>query len=454
MYGKKRGKSALIGRKTAVYRKKVPLSCYTFVMDIVVSHESALEYWRWYFYLHGNEKNTDFTKQRRKNTPISAPNRATILDVAPSGLSYPLNIIVGHKNAKRYSTTFQTREYTGPTPDGCFVNIGDGLAVSAPPFCFFQMASELQLIKLIELGLELCGTYSLPAISGHGNERSSGHGNERSCGQSNEHSNGHGNERGNGQSNEHSNKKATAGDGLRGNKIETAGKGLPGHEEGISDDIIHGDKELVIDRSLYNRWEEDVDNTLYGNGGEETADDNLYGHPPLTSVKALKNLAARMEGVNGQKNANRALRYIADGSGSPMETILFMLLTLPHKLGGYGLPAPELNKRIDMAKASKSRSGKPYYILDLFWPKAGLAVEYDSDSYHTGADRIARDAKKRLDLKARDITVITVTSGQVRSVTEFERIAKLISRNLHGRLRFKNPGQFLKARRELRNLLL
>ncbi|MCL1896343.1 MAG: endonuclease domain-containing protein [Clostridiales bacterium] len=410
-------------------------------MDIVISHESALEYWRWYFYLHGNEKNTDFTKQRRKNTPISAPNRATILDVAPSELSYPINMIVGSQNAKRKSEIVHTRVYTGPTPDGCFTNIGNGLAVSTPPFCFFQMAVELPLVKLIELGLELCGTYSLPALSGQNNEHS------------------------NGQSNEHSNKKEIAGDGLRGNreeiagdglrgnKKETAGKGLPGHEEWIPDEIIHGDKELVIDRSLYNRWKEDVDKTLYGNG-EETADDNLYGHPPLTNVKALKNLAGRMEGVNGQKNANRALRYIADGSGSPMETILFMLLTLPHQLGGYGLPAPVLNKRIDMAKAGISRSGKPYYVLDLFWPKAKLAIEYDSDSYHTGADRIARDAKKRSDLKARGITVITVTSGQVRSATEFERIAKLISRNLHGRLRFKNPGQFLKARRELRNLLL
>ena len=76
-----------------------------------------------------------------------------------------------------------------------------------------------------------------------------------------------------------------------------------------------------------------------------------------------------------------------------------------------------------------------------------------SDYYHTGADRIASDSKKRLALAALGITVITVTNSQVRSSIEFESIAKLIAGKLHKQLRCKNP-QSLKARRELRSLLL
>ena len=34
--------------------------------------------------------------------------------------------------------------------------------VSSPEFCFLQMASQLSLVRLIMLGYELCGKYSLP----------------------------------------------------------------------------------------------------------------------------------------------------------------------------------------------------------------------------------------------------------------------------------------------------
>ena len=51
--------------------------------------------------------------------------------------------------------------FTMPMPDGCFVVVDEGINVASPEFCFLQMARELDLIELIELGYELCGTYSL-----------------------------------------------------------------------------------------------------------------------------------------------------------------------------------------------------------------------------------------------------------------------------------------------------
>ena len=372
-------------------------------MEIIISHKSALEYWR----SHRKEKIADFARQRRKSLPDSLPSIAYICEKAPSELSYPLCLTVSSQNVKWKSTVFQTHVHTGVVPDGCFVSIGDGLAVSAPAFCFFQMASELPLIKLIELGFELCGTYSLPVI----NDSCDRQRNDRGDRQRNGRGDNHGNE--------------------RSNRVE------------IADEYLFGQRELIVAHGLYSH-------------GDRIVDNNLYGHPRLTSTKAITTLTARMEGVNGRKKASRALRYIANGSGSPMETILFMLLTLPHKLGGYGLPAPELNWRIDTVDSakSKSRTGKNYYVCDLFWPDADIAVEYDSDFYHTGADRLAKDSRKRLALAEQGITVITVTSGQVRNPIEFERIAKLIAENLQKRLQYRNPQQFLKAKRELRSLLL
>ena len=320
-------------------------------MDIIITHESALEYWR----LHSSVKINDAARLRRKNPPVSLPGISEIRDKAPSGLTYPLNLMVGEANAKRKSKVVNSHVYTGPTPGGSFIGIGDGVAVCAPQFCFFQMAGELPLIKLIELGLELCGTYSKPPIDEY-------------------------------------------------------------------------------------------------DPGAEGPDKTVYNHLPLTNVQALKNYTARMEGVKGHKNAVKALRYIADGSGSPMETTLFMLLTVPYKHGGYGLPAPELNKRIEITTTYNNKPRKTYYVCDLFWEQAGFAIEYDSDFYHASTDRIARDAKRRFDLAAHGIIAIAVTSKQIRNTLELENLAKLVAKKSGRQLRYKTP-QFQEKQRELRNLL-
>ena len=326
-------------------------------MDMILSHKSALEYWR----LYGYSKINYSVRQRLNGFPVDVPKYSKVRGELPTGLSLPINYVVGSQSAKRKSRLVYARVHTGPIPEGCIFDIGGGLSVSSPPLCFFQMACELPLVKLIELGLELCGTYSLPAVNDY-------------------------------------------------------------------------------------------------SPGTENVDKTRYDRPKLTEIKTLKAFTARMKEAGGQKKASRALRYIADGSGSPMETIMIMLLTLPYKLGGYGLTMPGLNKRIEPKNkikggADKDRSRNPNYKCDLFWPKAKLAIEYDSDFYHTGADRIASDSKKRFDLMALGITVVSVTSRQLRSKGEFENIARLVARKLGKRLQHKNP-QFSEANRKLRSLLL
>jgi len=329
-------------------RKKIARSLYPCGIEAVLSNESALEYWR----LHRDEKINDNSRLRRSSAPISLPHHpdTSIYDAVLSGLTEPFIIIIGSQFARRKTTIFRPRVYTGATPDGCFISIGGGLAVSSPQFCFFQMAAELSLIKLIELGFELCGAYSLP---------------------------------------------------------------VP----------VEGDA--------------------------------LYDHTPLTGTQALKAFTARMEGVKGKKNALRALRYIANGSGSPMETKLVMLLTLPHQLGGFALPMPVLNKRINLSKADKQRlriSRKAYFKCDLLWPDEGVAVEYDSDAHHSDANRLAADSERRFDLNVIGIDPVTVTRKQLMNPVTFERIARQISKKMGRRWR-PNTDIARKAEYELRRQL-
>jgi len=240
-------------------------------------------------------------------------------------------------------------------PDGCFVNAGNGLFVSTPEFTFLQMASKYPLPKLIALGLELCGTYSLP------------------------------------------------------------------------------DKEV-------------------SGANQDASDQTLYNLQRLTSKRRLTAFVGRMKGWSGQRLAAKALCYIVDGSASPMESIVFMMLCLPYRYGGYGLPMPELNGRIDPDKNVKRFAGREFYRGDLFWRQAKVVVEYDSDQEHADKIRIAKDAIRRSDLTLCGILEVTVTREQAKSVMLFDKIARQLAVRMKKELRYKEPG-FSVARRELRRSL-
>ena len=156
---------------------------------------------------------------------------------------------------------------------------------------------------------------------------------------------------------------------------------------------------------------------------------------PLTSVAGLSSYAVRAAGLKGRTKALKALRFISDGSASPMETVLAILLTLPYRFGGYGLPGPRLNYRIDVPINTGKVKGKSTYYCDLYWPDEQVAVEYDSDEYHTGSDRIAKDAVRRNALTGAGVTVFTVSRRQIIGTPRFRELAQALSKLLGKRIR-------------------
>lgn len=172
---------------------------------------------------------------------------------------------------------------------------------------------------------------------------------------------------------------------------------------------------------------------------------------PLTTVRSLAKHVAKMRGLHGAKKAIRALRFVADGSASPMETTLTMSLCLSRMLGGYGLNLPELNARIEAH--SKALVSRNYFACDLYWRKYRVAVEYDSAEQHSGAEARSRDSSRRSSLLAQNITVISVTTSQffdARRLDEAARaVAKLTGKNLP-----ENDTGWMMKRHELRTELL
>lgn len=159
-----------------------------------------------------------------------------------------------------------------------------------------------------------------------------------------------------------------------------------------------------------------------------------YDRPlPLTTAHVIEGFLDAV-GLRGTAPARKALRYVAECSRSPMETALACALCLPPRHGGYGLPLPCMNYRVDTDRADRG-GGAGYRLCDLFWPKARLAVEYDSDLEHTGPQRIAADAARRNALETEGVTVITATRQQVMRPLHLDRLAHQIARRLNVRIR-------------------
>lgn len=175
----------------------------------------------------------------------------------------------------------------------------------------------------------------------------------------------------------------------------------------------------------------------------------LYSRHPITTTSQLKAFREMSSHINGSGKAESALRHILDGSASPMETALVMLLCLPYKRGGYGIVHPLLNHRIYSDTISNASN---HYSCDLYWPQAKLAVEYDSNEYHTGIERLNSDSTRRNELLGLEISVISITNDKIKHRGSLEADVRTIAKRTSKRLRFKEP-QFSHANWELKKCL-
>lgn len=172
----------------------------------------------------------------------------------------------------------------------------------------------------------------------------------------------------------------------------------------------------------------------------------------IASRGSMEKFLARIGRHPGKEKAQRALRYVRDGSASPMESALAMLLGLPSSLGGYGLGMPKLNWRVDTAKERADRLQTSFRKCDLFWPP-NLTVEYESAQEHSGREALERDAIRRNDLFGKRVYTMSVTPRQVYNVRMLDMRAKQIASFLKKQVRPRAKGYEAK-KRYLREVVL
>lgn len=179
--------------------------------------------------------------------------------------------------------------------------------------------------------------------------------------------------------------------------------------------------------------------------------DGFVQAAPLTSARKLQSFAAKLGSARGAVQARKAALYVADNSASPRETLCSELLCLPRAQGGYGLPLPKMNYEVEVLRSADKAQRKTLFC-DLYWPKCKLAVEYESDLYHSGEKNIAHDSKRRSKLEREGVHVVTVTNDQIKSVVDFDEVAHVLAKRMGIRLRIRREDfrtRQLKLRTEL-----
>ena len=179
------------------------------------------------------------------------------------------------------------------------------------------------------------------------------------------------------------------------------------------------------------------------------------GREPATTASRLQAFAQRYggKGAKGAKAARVAAKYIRGAAASPMETAAAMLLTLPRYYGGFGLPACKMNYPVYVA-GPDGRGGNARMLYgDMVWPDRRVIVEYDSDFFHQGSERIHADAARRNAFLGAGWKVFTLTKRQLYSVEECEVFVAQLARALRAYNAHATP-QAMERRHELRQLVL
>ena len=187
---------------------------------------------------------------------------------------------------------------------------------------------------------------------------------------------------------------------------------------------------------------------------DEDESPGICKRPSLTSAAKLNAYAKRLFAADSRARGAHLLRYVVDGSASPRETALCMLLCMPPRFGGYGLALPELNQRIELTLKERLLVGAQHFDCDLYWrqQRNRVAVEYDSRLHHTEQEKQERDAIRRNMLQYKGVQVITATRVQVNRPSEFDKLARQIGRAIGKRFRAPKK-EHIAARSGLREVL-
>ncbi|MCJ1713113.1 hypothetical protein [Curtobacterium sp. VKM Ac-2922] len=130
------------------------------------------------------------------------------------------------------------------------------------------------------------------------------------------------------------------------------------------------------------------------------AGDALVGWLGWVTLDELRAAVRRRRGMRGVRRLRAALLEIRPGSQSPGETRARLVLTR------HGLPEPALNHDVVVDGVWIAR-------VDLAFPEARVAIEYESDLHRTDPATFKKDLTRGEHLKDVDWWLVRITADDV-----------------------------------------
>ena len=375
-------------------RERIAMKCF-------LSHFSALECLRTI-----DVNNAARTRAMpSKRSKVQAKEFAS-LNLKKYGVDFnPVHMLVASPKERCRSKKIYCHVLNSRVPSGSFLYVDRNVYVSVPELCFVQIAGFTDVLKLIVLGYELCGYYGIK------NEFS--------------------------------------------NPNQKYGVSSPSFLDESKEDFSDYCAQISMNQSFVQRQSKNTDTALISKQNQDVVPmqiqpKSLIRRSPITRVSDILKYLEQFNGMRGVKRARQALRFVVDGSASPMETFLVMMLCLPSSLGGYGLPFPKMNALFKTEKVDVSHF--QHRSCDLFWPEFSLAVEYDSDAFHLGKEKHDEDLKRLTTLGLMNLRVESLSRAQVLDAREFDRAVCLIAKHMGKRLRFSGSDYMMRRYRLRRDL--
>lgn len=172
----------------------------------------------------------------------------------------------------------------------------------------------------------------------------------------------------------------------------------------------------------------------------------------LATIDSVRDFLECTPGVPGKRNLLDVCRFVKENSRSPMETREYLLACLPKRLGGYALPFPELNARLDLSPDERRAAKRKYIECDMCWEDQKVVVEYDGHDDHESREDRHRDALKRNLLIARGYRVFTVTGRQILDTEAFDTVIHEIAKSIGYRMKSYPEGWDIRRARLRANL--
>lgn len=169
-----------------------------------------------------------------------------------------------------------------------------------------------------------------------------------------------------------------------------------------------------------------------------------YGCESVMTAESLQETLSRATPNPATRRARTVADLMLEGSASPMETALALMLTLPVEYGGFGIRKPQLNADVCIDGAAGAlRSVRP----DLLWQDEHLALEYDSAEFHAnrGASSAAVDAARSNALTASGYHVLRATDRIAATLEGLDLLAHQIALLLNQEL--EEPDELKMQRR-------